>query len=164
MLSLRNSPIDSKELPNPPRLARTCEVTRHGHFWRSTFMAMGSPCELLCEADTATEAETLAQAVTSEAWRIADRFSRYIAGNIVDRINSASGVSVEVDEETASLIEFANFLYDTSDGHFDITSGVLRRVWTFDGSDSVPEKEKVLDIMEVVGWNKVIWRNRVLTM
>jgi len=127
-------------------------------------MAMGSPCEVLCETDSAVEAENVAETVAVEAWRIEDKFSRYIEGSVVDRINSASGSSVEVDEETASLIEFAILLYDMSDGRFDITSGVLRRVWTFDGSDKVPSEAEILDVMRHVGWEKVNWKNRVLSM
>ena len=125
---------------------------------------MGSPCEVLCETGSAAEAEDVAETVAIEAWRIEDKFSRYVAGNIVDRINSACGNSVEVDEETAGLIEFANLLYDMSDGRFDITSGVLRKVWTFDGSDRVPTEAEILDVMQHVGWEKVSWKSRVLKM
>ena len=127
-------------------------------------MAMGSPCELLCETGSAEDAEDVAKTVATEAWRIEDKFSRYIPGNVVDRINSGSGSGVEVDEETARLIEFSNLLYDMSDGRFDITSGVLRRVWTFDGSDRVPSEPEILDVMTYVGWEKVKWINRVLEM
>jgi len=144
--------------------SRTWDVTPHGHFWRATFMAMGSPCEVLCETASSKKAEDVAETVANEAWRIEDKFSRYIAGNVVDRINSALGSAVQVDEETAGLIEFANLLYDISDGRFDITSGVLRRVWTFDGSDRVPSEAEILDVMRHVGWEKVSWKNLVLRM
>ncbi len=164
MLSLRNSPIDSDQPPQSGPSSRNWKLEPHGRFWRATFMAMGSPCEVLCETGSAVEAEDIAEVVAAEAWRIEDRFSRYVVGNIVDRINSASGSSVEVDEETAGLIEFANLLYDMSDGRFDITSGVLRRIWTFDGSDRVPGEAEILDVMRHVGWEKVSWMNRVLTM
>lgn len=164
MLSLRNSPTDSDRPPQPALRSRTWELTPHGHFWRATFMAMGSPCEVLCETGSAVAAEDVAEIVATEAWRIEDKFSRYVAGNIIDRINSACGRRVAVDEETAGLIEFANLLYDMSDGRFDITSGVLRRVWTFDGSDRVPTEAEILDVMQHVGWEKVSWKNRVLSM
>ncbi|MFQ5610087.1 MAG: FAD:protein FMN transferase, partial [Woeseiaceae bacterium] len=125
---------------------------------------MGSPCELLCETGSAAEADALTRTVTAEAWRIEDKFSRYIAGNIVDRINSAAGAGIEVDDETAGLIAFATFLHDRSGGRFDITSGVLRHVWTFDGSDAIPEEEEVREVLDFVGWHKVTWRNKTLTM
>jgi FAD:protein FMN transferase len=40
-----------------------------------------------------------------------------------------------MDEETASLMNFASQCFDLSEGLFDITSGGLRRAWTFDSSD-----------------------------
>ena len=162
MLSLRNSRIDSDRKPQPGLPSRDWELIPRGRFWRATFTAMGSPCEVLCESGSAVEAEDVAKMVATEAWRIEDKFSRYVAGNIVDRINSACGNSVEVDEETAGLIEFANLLYDMSDGRFDITSGVLRKVWTFDGSDRVPTEAEILDVMQHVGWKKVSWKGRGL--
>jgi thiamine biosynthesis lipoprotein len=164
MLSLRNSAIGSDRPPQHGLRSRNWDLAPHGHFWRATFMAMGSPCELLCETGSRVEAESIAEIVAGEAWRIENKFSRYIPGNVVDRINSASGSGVEVDEETAGLIEFANLLYDMSDGRFDVTSGVLRRVWTFDGGDRVPSEAEILDVMKYVGWEKVSWKHRVLTM
>lgn len=164
MLSSHNSPTDSERVPKPPRRPRNWKLRPHGRSWQATFLALGSPCEVLCETASAMDAEDIAEIVAAEAWRIEDKFSRYIDGNIVDQINSASGRSVEVDEETAGLIEFANLLYDMSDGRFDITSGVLRRVWTFDGSDRVPREADILDVMQHVGWDRVRWNDRVLTM
>lgn len=164
MQSLRSLPIASEATPGRSSPEREFTLAIDASYWRASFTAMGSPCELLCEAEDAQAARALAETVTAEAWRIEDKFSRYIDGNIVDRINSASGASVEVDEETAKLIEFANFLYHTSRGRFDITSGVLRRVWTFDGGDDTPTESEVNDVLAFVGWHKATWRNRTLTM
>ncbi|MDX1507376.1 MAG: FAD:protein FMN transferase [Woeseiaceae bacterium] len=164
MQSLHNLPIDSESVPRAQRYERSFELVRLGHLWRATFSAMGSPCELLCETRSASEAHALAETVAGEAWRIEDKFSRYIDGNIVDRINSARGAGVVVDDETAGLIDFANLLYGLSGGRFDITSGVLRRVWTFDGSDNIPQESAVLEVMQHVGWDRATWRNPVLSM
>ena len=51
-----------------------------------------------------------------------------------------------------------------SEGLFDITSGVLRKVWKFDGSDHVPESTAVSAVLENVGWSKVQWKDQVLQM
>ena len=69
-----------------------------------------------------------------------------------------------MDEETAGLLDFAVTLYELSDRKFDITSGVLRAVWRFDGSDRIPEPEAVRRILDKVGWDKVSWQRPVLTM
>lgn len=164
MLSLRKSAIASELLPEGGHKKRVVDVSSAGHFWRATFFAMGSPCELLCEAPSKTETTALARIVADETWRIEDKFSRYIAGNIVDRINSSAGANVEVDEETARLIDFSTMLYDLSDGRFDITSGALRRAWTFDGSDRIASEDDIAKALNFVGWHKVRWRDRNLRM
>ena len=125
---------------------------------------MGSPCELVCEARKRRDALELSQLVAAEAWRIEDKFSRYLAGNIVDRINSAAGKPVEIDDETADLLDFAATLFRLSEHRFDITSGVLRRVWRFDGGDRIPSEESVKDVLRLVGWHRVAWQRPVLEM
>ncbi|HMA07896.1 MAG TPA: FAD:protein FMN transferase, partial [Ramlibacter sp.] len=54
-------------------------------------------------------------------------------------------------------IDYAATCHEISDGLFDITSGVLRRVWKFDGSDRVPDEESVREVLKHVGWEKVTW-------
>ena len=135
-----------------------------GDFFRCNFVAMGSPCEILVETDKEELARQVADAASFEAWRIEDKFSRYLPGNIVDRINRAGGEAVKVDDETSRLIDFAATLHEVSAGKFDITSGILREAWTFDGSDRVPAANDVAAILERVGWSKVRWDNPLLTL
>jgi len=125
---------------------------------------MGSPCELLSEAGTRQEAERLVGIAAAEAWRIEDKFSRYLDGNIVDRINKGAGQSIAVDAETAQLLDFADTLYELSERAFDITSGTLRRAWTFDGSDNLPLQEDISALLNAVGWEKVDWNAPNLTL
>ncbi len=42
-----------------------------------------------------------------------------------------------------------------SQGVFDITSGIFRKIWGFNGQTSIPSKEKVNAILKYVGWDKV---------
>lgn len=118
---------------------------------------MACPCEALVEVDDEHVASELIALVRDEARRIERKFSRYLEGNIVHRINSAQGEAVKVDDETARLLDFADQLFELSEGRFDITSGALRRVWTFDGSDRVPERDAIDDVLQHVGWRKVSW-------
>ena len=128
------------------------------------FEAMASPCEILIESDDPALARRLTRTAAAEAWRIEDKFSRYIPGNMVGRINTAAGRPVEVDDETASILDFAATLHALSDGRFDITSGVLREVWTFDGGDAVPSPQAVDAILRRVGWHKAEWRRPILRL
>ena len=132
--------------------------------WRGHFLAMASPCEVLCELDDPEEVRRLTILVATEAWRIEDKLSRYLPGNIVSRINEAVGAPIEVDSEIAQLIDFSVTLHELSAGRFDITSGVLRHVWTFDGGSNVPSDSSVRDAMKLVGWNRVQWKEPILQM
>ncbi|HKB81029.1 MAG TPA: FAD:protein FMN transferase, partial [Thermoanaerobaculia bacterium] len=110
------------------------------------------------------EAEALLAIAEMEVRRIEEKFSRYRRGNVVDGINRSDGVPVEVDPETALLIEYAAACYRMSGGMFDITSGALRRVWKFDGSSRVPGPTAVRECLRHVGWQRVEWTNPVLTL
>ncbi len=145
-------------------MQRHVDIESVAHGYAGRFEAMGSPCEVLCEAPSTAEAETLAMIAAAEAWRIEDKLSRYLDGNIIDRINVADGEPVRVDDETAKLLGFATTLHAISDGAFDITSGVLRRAWRFDGSDNIPTAEAILELLHLIGWEKVDWRSPKLTM
>ena len=143
---------------------RDLQVVATEHGWAGRFRAMGSPCEVLLENGNRSQASSTIAAIAAEAWRIEDTFSRYRKGNIVDQINTANGAAVSVDDETADLLDFATTLYDLSDGRFDITSGVLREVWTFDGGDQVPEPALVEAVLSRVGWSRARWERPVLTL
>ena len=149
---------------NRVRPDRSIRVDAGDRCLRGQFSAMASPCEVLVDSDDIAAAEHLTSLVADEAWRIEDKFSRYSPGNIIDRINTAGGEGVQVDDETAQLIDFSVTLNELSDGKFDITSGVLRRVWRFDGSSKVPTREAVIDVMQHIGWHRVEWMSPILTM
>jgi FAD:protein FMN transferase len=125
---------------------------------------MGSPCEVLIETDDQALARRVLDAVAAEAWRVGDKYSRYRADNIVHAINSSEGYPVAVDQETADLLDFCARLHAISGGLFDITSGVLRRAWTFDGGSHVPASREVEALLSLVGWRKAKWNRPLLTM
>ena len=125
---------------------------------------MACPCDVLIETDDAELAQHIAQLVQQEALRIEHKFSRYRADNIIHHINTANGASVHVDAETAKLLDFATQCYELSQHKFDITSGCLRRVWKFDGSDQLPEPAKITEILPHIGWHKAIWNNPTITL
>ncbi len=125
---------------------------------------MASPCELLVETVDAIMANRLASIAFQEAKRIEQKFSRYRDDNIVYKINHSKGKAIKVDDETALLLNFADQCYQLSDGLFDITSGTLRKVWTFDGSDHIPTHEQIETILPLIGWQKVTWKPPYFTL
>jgi FAD:protein FMN transferase len=135
-----------------------------GAHWRGRFAAMASPCEVLVEAGSEPTARHLAEIVATEAWRIERKFSRYRDDSVVTAINAAAGAPVTVDDETAGLLAFADRCHQLSGGLFDVTTGVLRQVWRFDGSDRLPSRKQVKALLPLVGWQKVVWEPPVITL
>ena len=98
-----------------------------------------------------------AEAAIAEVRRIETKYSRYLLDSVVSRINAAAGRGpIEVDEETASLIGFAHELWLSSQGAFDVTSGVLRRAWDF-SAGRIPSQEELDVLLPLVGWQQVEW-------
>ena len=134
------------------------QLSRTHDYWCGRFQAMASPCEILLDCDREQQALELATLAYNEALRIEHKFSRYRSDNIIHHINHAHGQELELDEETAQLLDYAKLCFDLSDGRFDITSGILRQAWTFDGSDQLPEQEQITALLHLVGFNKLSWQ------
>lgn len=128
------------------------------------FEAMASPCKVLIDGDDRAEAAALVEIAAREALRIERKFSRYRTDNAIHQINHAGGRPIEVDPETAQLLNYAATCWEMSAGLFDITSGILRRVWKFDGGRRVPAQKAIEECLEQVGWGRVTWQNRTLAM
>jgi FAD:protein FMN transferase len=139
-------------------------LSREADHWIGRFVAMASPCEVLIEQASDSLAREVLDGVASEAWRIERKYSRYRDDSVVQRINENAGREIEVDDECANLLDFATTLTRLSEGAFDITSGVLRKAWTFDGGDHVPTQTQIDALLESVGWHRVEWRRPVLKL
>jgi len=118
---------------------------------------MASPCEVLIETADAALAARVGEVVAAEAWRIEAKFSRYRADSVVSELNRSAGRRISLDAETVSLIEFAARCHALSDGAFDITSGILRQAWVFDGSNRVPTAAEVDALRARVGFERLDW-------
>jgi len=128
------------------------------------FDAMASPCEVLVEGGNRRVTRRLTQIVAVEVQRIEAKFSRYRSDSVLAGLHAAGGEPFTVDGETADLLDFAARCHRISEGAFDVTSGVLRRAWKFDGSDRVPTAAQVAELVPLVGWQRVTWRRPVLTL
>lgn len=140
------------------------QLTQHHNHWLGSFQAMASNCEILMDNPDQNLAIHLTKLAQQETLRIQHKFSRYETNNILWNINHAQGQPLTVDEETAQLLDFANLCYELSEGMFDITSGCLRRVWTFDGSERIPDANAIAKLLPLIGWKKVMWKNPELQL
>ncbi|NTW81985.1 MAG: FAD:protein FMN transferase [Chlorobiaceae bacterium] len=122
---------------------------------RFGFEAMSSGCEIVMAYENKKSGEAIAELAVHEIARIEMKYSRYLPQSIVSKINAAAGIErVECDEETLTLLRYADAFYRSSGGLFDITSGVLRKAWDFKKA-SVPEADVLAPFLGLVGWEYV---------
>jgi FAD:protein FMN transferase len=120
--------------------------------YQFTFNALGGVCDI--DVVGIERPDHLIQLAVAEVRRIETKFSRYIDSSIVGQINAKAGLAwVSCDDETRGLLEYANTLYVHSGGLFDITSGVLRRVWDF-GKSKTPSLGELEKVLHLIGWEK----------
>jgi thiamine biosynthesis lipoprotein len=137
---------------------------RGKNFLAVKFTAMASPCEVLLPIMSQHAALSIGMVAAQEAWRVEMKYSRYRDDGVTAQIHENRGTAIEVDQETASLIDYASQCFDLSEGLFDITSGVLRHAWIFDGSDRIPEAAVIERLLPLVGFEKLQWRSPRLVL
>lgn len=127
--------------------------------FRFTFHAMACQNEIQLYAESPARAQALSELAIQEVQRIESKYSRYRAESALSHINAQAGdgIGVTVDDETAALLDFSAVLHRESDGLFDLTSGVLRRVWNFTAA-KLPTTAELDAILPLVGWEKISWR------
>ena len=124
-----------------------------------TFRAMGSPCELRLYAASAEQSAHAAAQARAAIEVLEARYSRYRPESLLSRINAAAGTAtrIELDDETAGLLDYAAQAWQQSDGLFDVTSGILRRAWDFK-SQRLPAQKEIDALLPLIGWQRVEWR------
>lgn len=147
---------------NPLKREVKCQAKNEG--FTLSFFSMASLCEILIETQDKTLAKKMGLIAANEAWRIEDKYSRYNPKSLCSKINSNAGQLTQIDKETFQLLAFAHQCYEMSEGVFDITSGILRKAWKFDGSDNIPSKESVELLLKFVGWRHVKYSNDTFFM
>ena len=118
---------------------------------------MGCPCALHLEADAEADAQRAFAAVQAEAERLDHKYSHYRDDSLLACIAASAGEPIEVDDETAHLLDFAAELHRQSDSLFDITAGALTRLWDAQ-LGRVPSADEIAHALQHVGWQRVEWQ------
>lgn len=121
------------------------------------FQAMGGPCEVHLELPAALvdSAQRLGELAVAEARRIETKFSRYQPGSWLSQVNAGAGHTwVTADVETLGLLDYAAQLFESSEGLFDITSGVLRKAWNFK-TGHYPSDAELAPLLPLIGFEGV---------
>jgi thiamine biosynthesis lipoprotein len=131
---------------------------------KGSFRCMASPCEVLIDCEDSELAREITGMAVTEATRIESKFSRYRDNNLIYQINHSANQFVDLDGETDRLIEFAFECYTLSEGLFDITSGILQKIWRFDGKHSIPTQGQVDELLPLIGLNLVSYNKKRLKL
>ncbi len=140
------------------------QITQEQTYSKIAFDAMASPCEILIRSLDSNFCNKIGKLVYQETIRIQDKFSRYIKGNLVDKMNNSNGKPVVIDQETFNLLEYAKNLYQLSDGEFDITSGILRKIWIFSPNSKPPTKKEINTLLLQIGFDKLQYNQQEFVM
>ncbi len=126
---------------------------------RYPFQAMGSFCEIQFLEPSRIGAKKNLRYLLAEVSRLEKKYSRYHPESFVSEINTMAGnnLGIKIDIETRSLFDHALVCYQQSDGLFDITSGVLRRIWDFK-SGRVPEQIEIDKLLPHIGFDQLKWK------
>ncbi|MGH8041731.1 MAG: FAD:protein FMN transferase [Rudaea sp.] len=126
-------------------------------FYRFDFSSMGCPCALHLDAHIEAIAHDAFAAVTAECARLDGKYSHYRDDGLLARITASPGMSIDVDKETADLLDFAAALHTQSHGLFDIAAGALTRLWDAQRA-RLPSADEIAAAHSVSGWQRVEWR------
>jgi len=120
------------------------------------FAAMGCPCEFKLEGD-ADALRAAAAAARAEVDRLELKYSHYRDDSLIAQFGACAdtGQSCEVDEETANLLDFAAALTEQSDGRFDLTAGVLTKLWDL-RDDRLPSAAAIAAARARCGWRDLV--------
>ena len=132
--------------------------------YRFPFAAMGSRCEVRLYASAEGRAASVARAAIADVLRLEAKYSRYRDDSVTTAINraAATGGALEVDSETARLLDYAATCHAQSDGLFDLTSGVLREAWG-PHCKALPDPEFLERLLARVGWSRLTWEAPLLS-
>lgn len=136
---------------------------RHVH--RVRFQTMASDCELLfigtSDLQARAFAEALAELAIAEVRRIEAKYSRYLPGSELSRINGLAGSGICIDAETHGLLQFAANCFSLSGGLFDITTAPLQQLWRFGYKNHgvkhrcLPEEKQISSVLDYIGFERL---------
>lgn len=125
-----------------------------------SFSAMGTECNIYLYDSQEISIEDIVELVIEEVERIEEKYSRYRSDSYLSKINEAAmkGGKFQVDDETASLLDYSFACFKLSDGLFDISSGILRKVWNFK-ENKLPNPSELNLLLKNIGMHKIKWNN-----
>lgn len=112
-----------------------------------------------------TDDESLLDRCKELCTRYEQLFSRTIDTSDVSKINASGGIPVEVDAETATLLEKGIYYSRLSEGHFDITIAPLSELWDIENNPGIiPDAAAIEEAKNHVGYEKIQVEGNTVTL
>lgn len=140
------------------------QLLKQQNIFKIVFNAMANACEILLYTQNKKLAQQIAQLSIAETRRIENKFSRYQKNNLCWKMNHSHGKAVSIDQETALLLTYSQQLFELSEGLFDITSGVLRKIWQFKAGMKPPSQAQINELLPYIGFNQIQFNQQSFTL
>ncbi len=125
---------------------------------------MANPCLIIIEHQDVAAVQKVMCKMADEVWRIEQKYSRYLATSALSKINNGAGQPIPIDAETYHLLQLSDVLWQESQGMFDISSGVFRKLWTFDQQHSIPSQSQIDELLNHVGWKRINYNQHTIRL
>lgn len=125
---------------------------------------MGCPCEIGVYGTDPEVASLAIDAAKHEIHRLDRKYSHFRNDSFITglQVSARQPGGVNVDAETAALLDYAETQFKLSEGMFDVTAGRLARLWH--KRINLPSDISLEKALQTTGWPKLRWQNCHLTM
>lgn len=132
--------------------------------YRRRFISMGCPCEIGVFSAGSDAAGSAIDKAENEVHRLDLKYSHFRSNSYITRLQVAAqqAEGVDVDDETASLLDYAATQFKISQGLFDVTTGRLSRLWH--RRANLPTNTELSSALRLTGWAKLQWLSPNLTI
>lgn len=126
-------------------------------YTRHVFQAMGTTCELQFQTESTAQAEDFKAFVTDWIARFEQRYSRFIPGSLISRLNDNAGIApVDVLPEDEELLALCDWFHWSTEGIFDPAILPLARLWDYHHPRQImPGPADVQAALDLCGWKKL---------
>lgn len=134
------------------RIKSTAAMSRASGALDVTFRALGTRCRI---SFAAQKDHLLADLALQWLASFEAKYSRFLPGSLVSRINANAGVApVSIDEEAEALFSLCDQIHFMTRSMFDPTALPLLRLWSWK-QQRVPSGAEISEALRIVGWHKV---------
>lgn len=100
--------------------------------------------------------QKLVKELFNEIQTMENKYSRYIAGSEISKVNENPGIPISVSEDTFSLVEQSLYFSTISNGFFDISIGPLVDLWDINSeTPKVPLQSEIDSAKERVDYRNI---------